>query len=187
MSKTINHNIHPKDGYFFKESDGSRHFADTWKGVIERVKRYRARAGYPPGNPEEEVINQACQRNPVICREDNGVNTHQLKIASLKSRTLNWMNAIRAGEKSFVEEGLARKRAAICAGCPKNQPLQDGCSSCRNALKALRRDIIGDRFVDGRLNSCLILGEDLSTTAHLDQATHEFSELPEHCWRKRKI
>jgi hypothetical protein len=185
--KTINVNIYPKGGHKFKERDGSTHVSSTWAGVIALVIAYRKRAGFEPGNPREEVVNQACQNNPILCSEDNGVTQHQLKVASLKTRTLRWLNSLRGKPQPMVEEGLARYRAGVCAACPKNTGLQEGCSSCRAAMKGLREEIIGKKFVDGRLNSCIILGEDLPTAVHLDHVTHEFSELPEHCWRKRKI
>jgi hypothetical protein len=186
--KEINNNIYPKEGYYFKESDGSKHFGQTWNGVIARVVAYRRRAGLPPGNPREEVINQACQRTPILCVEDNGARAEQLKRASLKTRVLQWMNAQRANpEKHFVEESLSHSRAAVCAKCPKNTALPGGCASCVAAVKGLRGEIIGRRPQDGRLNACVVLGEDCNTSIQLDLQTVENGELPAECWRRRSI
>lgn len=186
--REINNNVYPKEGYFFRESDGSRQFGQTWNGVIARVIAYRKRAGLPPGNPREEVINQACQRTPILCTEDNGAREEQLKRSSLKTRVLQWMTAQRANQdKRFVEESLARSRAAVCAKCPKNTALPGGCASCIAAVKGLRTEIIGRRFQDGRLNACMVLGEDCNSAAHLDLQTVENGELPVECWRRRSI
>jgi hypothetical protein len=186
--RSINVNIHPHDGHYFKDSDGVRHFADTWAGVVARVKAYRRRKGAPPGDPESEVIAQACARNPVLCSESDGRRELQLKKTSLKTKLINWLNAVRGNQtKRFVEEPLARKRADICASCDRNTPLQDGCASCRAALTELRRQVLGNRFLDGRLNGCIVMGEDLPTAVHIDLDAVENAELPAHCWRRRQL
>lgn len=184
--KSVNPNVYPKGGYFFKESDGARIFADTWAGVVKRVILYRRRAGLAAGKPEEEVPAQACQRNPVLCQEND--NTFLTKRASLKSRILTYLNGIRLDKnRTFVEDQTARNRATICASCPRNKPIPDGCASCKAAVKQLRESIIERRFQDGRLNACEILGEDLPTSVHLESQTVEEGELPGHCWRRRSL
>lgn len=188
--KTINRNIYPKDGYFFVESDGSRLFGDTWSGVIARVAAYRARAKLPPGDPANEVINQACVRNPGICHDTSDVTVQQTLRVSLKGRVLKWMNSQRQipqDARRFVSEELRRARVAICAGCPKNEPLPGGCASCKAALKELRAEVIGKRPVDGRLNACSVLGEDLGSSSNLDLIAVEDGALPGNCWRKKTI
>jgi len=183
--KDINPNVHPKSGYKFQEADQSWHVADTWGGVVARVTAYRRRRGVEIGNVHQEVIEQACRREPVLCTEANAATQTKLREASLKTRTLNYLNSLRGKQHSFVDDKLARDRAAVCAGCPLNIPLNEGCSSCRESLKALRQDIIGDRHRDGRLNSCAILGEDIQTALSLDSQTVVNGELPAHCWRRR--
>ena len=61
--KAINPNMYPKDGYRFKDPDGSWHHGDSWAGVINRVKAYRSRQGKPVDGVHDEVIAQACHRN----------------------------------------------------------------------------------------------------------------------------
>jgi hypothetical protein len=186
--KTLNPNIHPHAGHFFKDSDGATLRASTWAGVIKRVTLYRQRAGYPPGNPEQEVIAQACSRDPVLCREDNGEHAAQVKRQPLKARVLTWLTRTKADkEKEFVEETVARQRAAICATCPNNKDLPGGCASCRAATKILREQIIERRFQDGRLRACDALGEDLPTSVNLELQSVEDASLPANCWRKRTI
>lgn len=184
--KVINHNIYPKGGYTFTESDGSRHVStDGWNSLIARVRLYRKRRGLPAGDVEREVINQACSKNPVLCQDDDGQRKIALKKSSLKSKILNWLNWLRGfPDKHYVEDGLARERAATCAKCPNNQAFQDGCASCRATVNELRKQILGNRFIDGRLNSCLVMEEDLPTVVHLDMIAVQRDELPDFCWRK---
>lgn len=189
--KRINPNIYPKDGHWFKDRDGVTHRADTWPGVVARVVKYRQRAGYPPGNPAVEVVEQACSRNPVICTDDEGNHQLALRKSSLKSRVLSWMGLARKhkseGRIEYVDSQTAAARAQICATCHFNTSLQEGCASCRQALQALRNEILGRRDTDKRLNACLVLDEDLPTAAHLEREAVDNAELPANCWRKRTI
>jgi len=186
---TINPNLYPRDGFFYKESDGTKIVGQNWHGVIIRVRNYRRRAGLSPGNPEQDVIDQACARNPVLCRNDNGVRLEQTKKASLKSRTLKWFLDLRARIQNspldFSDEGTVRARADICARCPLNQEIGSGCSTCKEALAENRKEILGRKTRDGRLHSCMVLGEDNQVSVWIEQQTVENGELPGHCWRKR--
>ena len=186
--KTLNPNVYPKGGHLFRESDGAKIYGSSWPGVIQHVIAYRKRAGYPPGDPSVEVITQACQRDPTLCQEVSSAYHEQLRATSLKTRVLQWMNKVRADkEKAFVDEGLARERAAICAKCKNNTPLPGGCASCKAAVKELRKELVGSRFVDGRLEACMVTGEDLPTSANLEQQAIQSDELPAQCWRKRTL
>lgn len=187
--KTINPNVYPHDGYFFLESDGARLFAQTWPGVVARVVKYRQRAGLAPGDPFQEVTNQACQRNPVLCRDDDGTTQRQVKKESLKTRVIKWLNGLREDKGiQFVDSQLARDRAQVCANCPKNTSLPSGCASCRAAVKELRTAVIGKRYQDGRLNACMVLGSDLQTLVHLEVQTVDNEELPHNkCWMRRTV
>ncbi len=190
--KRVNPNLFPKDGHFFKESDGTTIRADSLAGVVVRVVAYRRRAGYPPGNPAVEVVEQVCSRNPGICSDDSG-HSQELEVrkTSLKSRVLSWMALARThkaqGRIEYVDATTAVARAQVCAACPFNTSLQEGCSSCRQAQAEMRKEVLGRRVLDSRLNGCLILGEDLQTAAHLERPTADNGELPGHCWRKRTM
>lgn len=186
---TINPNIFPKGGFQFLESDGTRIIGKSWNGVVSRVVNYRKRAGLPPGNPEDEVVAQACQQNPVLCRQDNGVREAQVKRSSLKVRVLLWLSVLRGKRDKepleFVPEGDSRNRTLVCVGCPKNIEIGDGCSSCKAALAESRKDLLGGRRSDKRLNSCLVLGEDTHVSIWLESQSVIDGDLPGHCWRRR--
>lgn len=188
----MNFNLYPKDGHFFTESDGTSIRADSWPGVIRRVAKYRERAGLPPGNPEAEVMEQACKRNPSHCVRDDPTRAEMLKKVSLKGRILNFLASLRRMRDKtsieFVDKPEADRRAAICAACPNNTPISEGCSSCKVALTEMRGDILGrGRPIDSRLVGCVVTGEDLPTAIFLNQPTIERPELPGHCWRKRTL
>lgn len=189
--KTINSNLYPKEGFHFKDSDGTVIRADSWAGVIARVVKYRARAGLAPGDPPAEVIEQACRDNPGLCRTQSNVANLQLRKTSLKASVLKWISGLwesrEAWPMQFVENAEREKRSQICAKCPNNTALPGGCASCRAALDSLRKRLIGNRFIDGRLNACLILGEDLPLTVHLEHVALDNKELPNGCWRKRQL
>lgn len=192
--KKINPNIFPKDGYYFSEKDGVKIVGSTWGGVIARVAAYRKRAGYTPGDPTREVMEQACNRNPGACSEENGAYRAAVTVASLKGRVLQWFMSLkkRRGKEpiSFVNDEEAARRRGVCRGCPFNTAIPEGCSSCRAAVSELRADIIGSgRYVDPVLvqHACSIIGSDLATSNWLDEVTEDIPQLPAHCWKKRTL
>jgi hypothetical protein len=187
--KKINQNLYPKDGYRFKDSDGATIYGDSWAGVIARVANYRKRAGYPPGNPAEEVIAQACANQPGYCSEADARTVEQLKAVSLKTRVLKWFSSLRASknELTFTSWETQRARANICATCPRNTPLPGGCASCAAIVKELRKEMVGDRPIDGRLNACSELGEDPAVSSYFELQAVENPALPPQCWRKRTL
>lgn len=187
----INPNIPPKSGYVFKTADGTRITGGSWKGTVARLRDYRKRNNILAGDPETEVMAQACVNNPAICHHDDGQRAVALKVASLKSRVLKWFSDIRKTARreisEFASAELAQERANVCAGCPQNQSLPEGCASCIAAVTELRKSVIGGRIADARIanHGCAVLGAELATQAWLQQITVENSELPARCWRKR--
>ena len=188
MTLAINTNVYPKGGGFvFIESDGTKIVANTWDGVIAKVARYRTRAGLPAGDPRTEVIAQACSKNPGMCSQDNGEYKAKMVAASLKNRILLWLRDALAMHQEFVDDGERQRRAAICAGCPRNGQLPGGCQSCQQALDEIRKKIIGGRFFDARLHGCEVTGEYLPVSTHLVLYTVDLPEAPGNCWRKKTL
>jgi len=189
----INVNLFPKSGFIFKERDGTTIAGNTWSGVVARVRAYRKRNNFEPGDPENEVRAQACERDPVICTNDDGQHAALVKVATLKGRILQWFARIKSLNSreplQFGDQINATNRANVCAGCPHNKELPDGCSSCRAAVAELRSEIIGSRPADPRLvqHGCNVLGSDLAASVWIDQPTVENTDLPAHCWRKRTL
>lgn len=192
--RRINVNMFPKDGHRFKEADGTVIGGPNWRAVINKVTAYRKRAGLPPGDPESEIHEQACQRNPQLCHPVSEVTQQARKEVSLKGRVLKWFRDIRRNPNNepirFVDKETARARAQVCAQCPMNTGLPEGCSSCKVALVELRKDLLGEgKPVDSRLThmGCVVLGFEPATAVWIDQETIPNNELPAHCWRKKSI
>jgi hypothetical protein len=186
----INVNLYPKDGYFFKDQDHTTLRGANWSEVVRKVVEYRKRAGLPPGKPAEEVMAQACQRNPSYCHETNRVVPPPRVTA--KALALQWLFGISKTPKAeleFVTPDEAKSRAGICATCPKNSSLGvSACSSCKQAFSEYRKNILGDsRIRDGRLGGCAVLGADLTTATHLDEVRIDNGDLPQNCWRKKVL
>lgn len=188
----INTNLYPRDGYAFKDTDGSIHRSTKgWKDLIVRVKDYRRRNNRPPGEVENEVHAQACQNYPAYCYDSSHVITHveNPPQRSLKSSVLAWLADVRRRkpELQFVSPELATARANICAACSFNKPLPSGgCSSCKAAIGEIRAQVLDKRKVDSRLQTCERLQVDNAMLAHLEHPTMENPNLPDHCWFKRK-
>lgn len=192
MRLTINTNLYPKEGYRFKDKDGVLHASTAgWVDLMRKVQAYRKRKGQPVGDVEVEVLTQACNRNPGFCSELSPQVVRQRLVVSLKGRVLSWLNMFRrmAEQKrvEYVQPGEASRRAEICAKCPNNTPLPEGCASCRAAVTASRKAIIGGRTIDGRLNGCCVTGEDIPSSIWIEQQTVENGALPGECWRKRTL
>jgi hypothetical protein len=191
--KVINPNIYPHGGFFFREGDGTRHAANSWSGVVARVKRYRLRQGKPTDTVENEVLFQACVRNPSLCVEDNGVTRAKLKEASLKTRVLKWLNHIRGIKEKggdairFAEPGLHDARVDVCYRCPMDKGLPEGCGSCQQALKHLQEEVVGGRKTDSRIAACPVLAEYLPVSTWIEQDAVPNDALWGECWRKRTL
>lgn len=184
-------NMYPKDGYKFKCEDGTLIVGNTWSGVIARVRLYRKRNNLPPGDPENEVHAQACERNPSLCiQDDGGVTKRATQEASLKGRVMKWFADIRARKPGFVDEHLAKARGVVCKQCPLNVGLPEGCQNCRHVLTEMRRSVLGGgKTGEAALThrGCTVLGCEPATAVWLDEPTVDNAELPAHCWRKRTL
>lgn len=187
--KSLHPNVYPKDGHWFKETDGSVHRADSWGGVIVRVKKYRLRQGKVPGDVNAEVIEQVCARDPKICIEDGGAERAAAFKTSLKARVLQWLNGkrqeVEKEQPRWVDKGLQEARSDVCFRCPRQVAVKDGCASCAAAVKHLTETIIHGKTYDARLRECGVLGEHLPVSTWLDEPTVQDGDLPGECWRRR--
>lgn len=189
--KIPNPNLHPHGGWFFLDTDKSRHSADTCEGVITRVEAYRKRQGRDVGDVRAEVFKQVCERNPGLCAESEAPVPRDK--STLKVRVLKWLNALLRDKDKFgdrlplVKSDEEKARADICAGCPHNKALKEGCSTCRAAVREMRRQLMGFSDGDARLHNCEILGTDLQVNVKLDEVPTSMAELPHFCWRRKKL
>lgn len=187
----INVNLFPKGGYTFKDKDGTTHVSvRSWRDVINRVESYRRLNKLPIGNPEQEVLEQACTRNPGHCHEDAAAAPVVSAVTrkTLKSAVLTWLAGLRRIKDSlvFVSPQVAEKRAEVCANCPCNVPLKQGCAPCQTFIAEMRKSLLRDRKVDSRLNSCDKFSRDTGVMVHLDSVAEKNDDLPDPCWLKVK-
>lgn len=198
MSIRFNRNLYPVGGRYFIDEDGVKHKADNWDHLAVRLASYRKRAGKPPGNPIEEIHAQACVRQPGACGETNPQpivpapaqpTPQRLTVGDLTNRVAKWyahlLGMKRRGEIGKVSIDEARRRAAICAGCPLQRDVSSACGACKASRRAASDAIMeGTKRVNGKLKSCQVLGEDTGLAVHLNLGSTGSPELPGHCWRR---
>lgn len=185
----INVNLYPKDGYVFVEKDGTTiRSTKGWNDLIQRVALYRRLNRIPPGLPEAEVHEQACRANPSYCSQANPPPPTPTSKHSLKAAVLKWLSngRLMKDKVALVTPEEAARRSSICATCPFNIALKEGCAPCRAFVVEARREILPKRAIDTRVNACEKLAVDAATAAHLDTPAVDQNDLPDHCWMKRK-
>jgi hypothetical protein len=197
MIRRINVNIFPSgsQGYLFLESDGTKLRGKSWPGLTRVVTAYRKLNGLPVGNVYDEVMAQACARNPSLCKDvPSAAPPATARPPSLKGRVLSWLSSLaRVAAKQpleFVQDSEMRQRAAVCASCPASKPLPEGCSTCKQAMSALRGKVLGPQRLnacDKRIGACERLGCDLQAAAWLNESRVREDSLPSACWRKVSI
>lgn len=172
----------------FFDTDGSHHTARDWDELAAKIIGYRERRRLPPGNPQQEIVDQACSRWSDRCIDASPRNLRQLG-PELNRRILSWIGNIVAfiHKIGFVDKVEAARRAAICAACPRQASWQDSCASCRSQINRVAKELLdGHPFTDQMkaLNGCDALGEDTRVSIWLSQEPVNVAGLPEHCWRK---
>lgn len=203
-----NPGLHPPSGYFFRESDGTRFRGTSWNEVIEKVKFYRGQHGKPVGDVRAEIFAYVCRTSPTYCRDtDKPRPPSQPRPArtpdaprpaqpvpagkgNVVARATNWIHALlgakRKGGLNFVSTQESRRRASICAGCPKQTSVSGSCSGCMSALKAAKGVILaGHAPVEKAIAGCKVLGEDTSVSVFIVQGANNDGELPANCWRRQ--
>lgn len=186
--KKVNVGLHPSDGYWFQDKDGTILRATrSWKAVVAKVIAYRKRNKLPPGNPSQEVQEQACARNPTHCHDDaDPVTQAALKVATLKGRVLAWLSGLRTRPVLWGDAQNMQARANVCVGCPAHAAIAGSCGACKKAVKALRAELLQGRHHDPRLSGCTVLGEDVAVSCWIDEPLSDNPELPACCWRRKR-
>lgn len=208
MALEPNPGLHPPLGFLFKEGDGTRFRGTSWPEVIEKVRQYREQHGKPAGDVSGDVFRQVCKNSPQYCRDESAPKVRKPSPRDVKpdgprpaahpgvaaggnvvAAVTNWiarlMNLKRKGQLGFVPVPEARRRAAICAQCPKQTSVTGSCGGCMNALRASKAIILsGQGVVEKAISGCKALGEDTSVSIHLVQGASGEGSLPANCWRK---
>ncbi len=188
----VNPNLYPKNGYRFKEKDGSYQKASNWEGVIKKVTAYRERAGWPVGDVRAEVMAQACANNPSLCIDNSPrqiIHPKASYASTLFQKVSNWLSQLvqklQRRQLELVDGPEARRRAAICAVCPRQMAVPTVCGACISQMSNFRRVILqGQPPANAGLNGCSALGEDTQVSVHLKLEPVDTDDQPPQCWRR---
>lgn len=208
MALEYNSNLYPPLGFTFKEADGTKFRGTSWPDVEAKVTAYRTQHGKPAGDVHADVMAQTCKSSPSYCRDTNGQPAAKVSPRTPKPdaprgvpyippagggnvvlRVTNWVSRLltlkRKSQIAYVPKGEARRRASICASCPKQTPVHGSCGGCMSSLKVSKGLILnGIVPVEKYISGCIALGEDTSVSVHIVQTPAPAAGLPANCWRK---
>lgn len=152
---------------------------------------------------EEEMQNELCRQNPQwkgVCEDREAKKDTRISNGDVRNFLSSVAKIIEKevrGKDAFVSKEEAERRAAICAGCPRNQPTVNWCSHCpgnviwaigkfRTAFKKDAPDLTTSQ--DGKLYSCEVCGCANAVQIHIlrDCLTHVNNQhqYPDHCWKR---
>ena len=191
---TPNLNLYPPEGYVFVDARAGTVTGGNWPEVINKLRAFRVGAGLPVGDVKAEVFAWFCQRHPDYCR-DGGVNSGETRKVAVKqsdfpSQVITWLAAaftsIFRQKLGFVDTAEAKRRAEICAVCPKHVVWRTGCMGCNKNIHTLVDQALKGRkepAVAAGLQGCAVFAEDVRLAVHLNQPPKSADGKPGHCWR----
>lgn len=202
MRKLLDPTTEPPNGgwKYMNEEDGHWSKASSKGELLHAAKAYRAANGFGiPTNFEELLEDQLCSRMPPgTCRQNGTIvrtGIRSLSLADILAATKTLGEWFLKGMQK-VTQGEAERRAAICLGCPFNQPA-DGCTTCgENDIRSLVASVVGDSHtgVDANLHSCHVCGCTLKAAVWLPgellrkHANPEAMKLaPAWCWKGQTV
>jgi len=154
---------------------------------------YAANALPVPSNLNDLILEFVC-KNGATCEWDGielpkGAVKKSLNVSDVIRFTKTRVDALLKGAKVSQEE--ADQRAAICAACPSNKPLE-GCTSCNSRhLKDFVRFLsqAGTTALDEKLQSCEYCGcfirSMVWTPLESLKRYDDVSQLPSNCWKTK--
>lgn len=106
-------------------------------------------------------------------------------------KIIDWLSRMakekRGGRIRRVSDKEARRRADICAQCPKQAGIALTCAKCSDDMAKLRKAILdGKEPVHKGVAACSIFDDDLQVVVHLETGTAPNIDIPNFCWRKQK-
>jgi hypothetical protein len=186
----------PPNGFHFK-SDDLYIEGSSYQDVAEKLLRYRLENNVSTGNPMAEVLDYICNSWPHFCSDTSPISPLNMKPApSLTARVTAWMASLYRTlrgtniSESYVDQGEANRRAAICLACPFHVEWRRGCSSCIEGTQRVGYTFRGGRQAahEAKLMSCSILGHEAKTAVWVKTppppTTEQHSDLPTNCWMK---
>lgn len=186
---SLNPNLWPDGGWWFRDADGVKHTANSFANLNKTVIEYRQRRGIPVGDATQEIMVQICGRNRGFCKDANFAPIPNTPNTNLMAKILNFMGWLlqekRLGHIGLIDRNVALARAHICAQCPRQIGLPTSCGGCAASVATSRRAILdGQEPVHQGIAVCSALQEDVCTVVHLAVPQRHDESLPPECWRR---
>ena len=194
--------IPPGGHHFIEKIDGQpdvRIEGANYREVAAALLRHRLANKVPPGDPLSEVYGFVCGQWPHFCDDVGPVPApRSTSQGHISGDILHWMNQLwkrQAGApRSLVQDPKARRRAEVCAQCPKNvEWTAGGCGSCISTAQQVGYVYRAGRTtgIDQNLLGCSIVRQDNHTAVWSDNLPDmteaQKAALPDHCWRKKDV
>lgn len=156
--------------------------------VLEVRQHYVANKLTPPENLTAVIEDFICAQMPEgVCRGHGTTESEAWKHVSpqqVKDFTKLIFEKRRLGERFFVSQEEAEKRATICASCPFN--LMNLCTTCTQLKGYAAKYLVGRATTQDRLlGVCGKCGCMLEAKVHVTKealAKTQQHEYPPHCW-----
>lgn len=195
MSLRFNENMYPDGGWYFRDAQGVNHIGNGFRSLVKVVTEYRTRNKFELGDPEVEITVQLCGRNPGYCRDDQpgaprpgAQRGPRSTKGTLTQKVIFWMTWMtqqkRLKRLKKVSRAEAKRRANICARCPKQQAFPLSCGSCKANMKNLERALLGEDPVHSSIETCSVLQEQTSASVFFELPHSDNPDLPANCWRQ---
>lgn len=179
-------------GYTFIDSTGTRLEGGNLPDLIQRVGAWRKLNGLHPGNPEAEVHEFLCKRNPGLCRGGVAAATAVPDNSRrLAERVLAWLGRIGSAftRPERVPDGVIEARVAACRQCRYNKEYTAACAGCSAGSLAVRG--VWTSGTAGTLTAgafgCAQYGFDAAVAAQLSfERLPPDRHAPDGCWRSNR-
>ena len=186
----LNPNLYAKPEW--TEPNGMLLTGLSLEDLFAKIAAYRKAHGLEPGDPRAEFTERFCQANPGHCiGAPKPVAKREAPRVALNTRILNWVERVvaLASKTGYVEAPEAKRRAEICAACPRQKEWESKCAGCAQSVRSIRRGLIGRLAAkitgSGQLQGCDTLGEDTQISIWLNREPVNDSGLPDKCWRRK--
>lgn len=196
MARIFNINLYPSGGWYFRDAEGVKHVGSSLQALVNTVRAYRERNALDIGDPEMDIVNQLCARDPGYCREEvrrvptPAPGAPRNPLSTLAQKVSSWVSQRfadrRMGRIKKVTASEAKRRAAICARCPKQLAFPSTCGGCKENVNRLAAEAVANEVLDRSLQCCSILAEWTPTSVWIDSPPEPNNDLPVECWRKLK-
>jgi len=189
MKTSIIKSMIPPGGWWIVDHD-VKVDAPNPDALVEALAKFREINNYPPGDPENDVIEGICRRAPQCCKgiapkeEPRKVNLKGVK-PRLLDRVRLWCLDIFKTKRETVSAETTHNRTNICLNCPKRRPW-DNCPSCGGAIRDIRNMLGYIAPIREDIGGCSAVGFDIGTAATLTKESirrgSPKGDIPKECW-----